>query len=68
VTSSNTYTRIVLSVHITDYGYQAVNVQGIVININPFIVAILYISEICVICVCVCVCVQSVIEKTHQGI
>jgi len=34
-------------------------------KVNPFIVMILYISEICVI---LCVYVQSVMEKTHQGI
>jgi len=40
-------------------------VQGILIKVNPFIVMILYIPEICVI---LCVYVQSVMEKTHQVI
>jgi hypothetical protein len=58
VFSSNTYTRIVLSVHITDYGYYVVSVQGILLKGSPFIV-ILYVPEICLIlCVCVCVCIE----------
>ena len=35
-------------------------------NVNTFIVMILHIPEICLI-MCVCVCVQSIREKTNQG-